>query len=63
MIGPVSRIVLRYLAAALVTYGVIPRDVGAQIALDPDIAAIIGLGIGVLVEAGYAAARRYGWAT
>lgn len=63
MIGPVSRIALRYLAAALVTYGILPHEVGAQIAIDPDLIALAGLAIGAAVEAGYALARSRGWAT
>lgn len=63
MIGPISRILLRYLAAALVTYGVIPHEVGAQIAVDPDLVAIVGVGIGALVEVGYALAKARGWKT
>lgn len=63
MIGPVSRILLRYLAAALVTYGILPHEVGAQIAIDPDLIALAGLAIGAVVEAGYALARSRGWAT
>jgi len=63
MIGPISRIILRYVAAALVTYGIVPIDVGAQIAVDPDLIAIMGLALGALVEIGYTLARRRGWAT
>lgn len=63
MIGPITRIVLRYVAAALVTYGLLPKEVGAQLAVDPDLIAIVGLGIGALVEFGYALAKKRGWAT
>lgn len=63
MIGPISRIILRYVAAALVTYGLIPHEVGSQIATDPDLIVMVGLGLGAAVELGYAVARRRGWAT
>ena len=48
--APISRIILRYLAAALVTYGIVPVDVGAQIATDPDLIALLGLTLATLVE-------------
>ena len=63
MIGPISRIILRYLAAALVTYGIVPVDVGAQIAMDPDLIAMLGLTLAALVELIYKLAKRRGWAT
>jgi len=63
MIGPISRIILRYLAAALVTYGIVPVDVGAQIAMDPDLIALLGLTLAALVEIIYTLAKRRGWAT
>ena len=63
MIGPISRIILRYLAAALVTYGLVPVDVGAQIAMDPDLIALLGLTLAALVELVYNLAKRRGWAT
>ena len=63
MIGPISRIILRYLAAALVTYGIVPVDVGAQIAMDPDLIAMLGLTLAALVELIYNLAKRRGWAT
>ena len=63
MIGPISRIILRYLAAALVTYGLVPVDVGAQIAMDPDLIAMLGLTLAASVELIYNLAKRRGWAT
>ena len=63
MIGPISRIILRYLAAALVTYGIVPVDVGAQIAMDPDLIALLGLALAALVELIYTLAKRRGWVT
>jgi GTP cyclohydrolase III len=63
MIGPIARIVLRYAAAALVTYGVISEDIGNQIATDPDLLMIVGLGLGAAAEAAYALAKKRGGAT
>jgi len=59
----ILRIVMRYLSGALVSYGVIPHDVGADLAMDPDVALVLGGVIGVATEAGYAFAKRRGWAT
>ena len=63
MIGPISRILLRYVAAALVTYGMIPPEVGAEVAVDPDLLLILGLVLGAGVEAFYTIAKRLKWAT
>lgn len=56
--APVARIVLRYLVGALVG-----MDAGNILAADPDIVTYAALGIGVVVEAVYAFARKRGWAT
>lgn len=65
--GPLARIVLRYGAGALVTYGFITADMGHLIAEDPDLVAIISLALGaaasVIAETGYQLARKRGWAT
>lgn len=61
MIGPLSRILARWIASALVTYGVIAPEYGT--ALDADVATILGLVIGGLTEASYMLAKRYGWRT
>ena len=63
MIGPITRIALRYLSAALVTYGLLPHDVGAQIAVDPDVIALAGIVLGAAVEGVYALAKSRGWVT
>jgi hypothetical protein len=61
MIGPVSRILARYLAGALVAYGLFSApDVAA---LEPDLVAVVGAILGAAVEAAYAFAKRRGWAT
>lgn len=59
----IVRILARYLAGALVSYGVIPHEVGADLAVDPDVALVLGAIIGAATEAGYAFARKRGWTT
>ncbi len=58
-----ARIILRYLAGALVALGLLDAPLAAQLAVDPDMLALIGAGIGVAVEGFYAIAKRKGWAT
>lgn len=61
MMAPLARIIARYLAGALVAYGLIaPQDAAA---LHPDLVAFVGAALGALVEGVYAVARRKGWAT
>lgn len=55
------RIIARYLAGALVTYGLIEPSQGASLALDPDFAVVIGGGLGLAAEVAYGFARRLGW--
>lgn len=61
MTGPISRIAARWLASALVTYGIVAPEYGA--ALDHDVALILGGVIGAATEGAYALARRKGWRT
>ena len=67
MTGVIIRILLRYLAAALVARGLITTDLGAALAGDVEIATVlevaVGTGIGVVVEGWYFLARKMGWAT
>lgn len=58
-----ARIAARYLAGALVAYGLIPHEVGQEIAMDPDIAIALGAAISIVTEAVYAFAKKKGWAT
>lgn len=58
-----TRIIARYLSGALVSYGVIPHDVGADLAMDPDVALVLGAIIGAATEGLYALAKRWGWTT
>ena len=61
MIGPISRIIGRYIAAAAVTYGVLsPGD--AEL-LHPEFIAIAGGVLGVAIETVYGFAKRKGWVT
>lgn len=61
MTAVIARIVLRYLSGALVAYGVIPHEVGAEVAMDPDLALILGSAIGAVTEGFYALAVKRGW--
>ena len=63
-IKPIARIVVRYGAAALVTWGLLPADVAAGLADDPDVvqsvAVVLGLLAGAAAETWYALAKRLG---
>ena len=57
----ILRIAMRYLSGALVSYGLIPAEVGADLAMDPDVALVLGGIIAMATEAGYAFAKARGW--
>lgn len=63
LIPVIARIVLRYLSGALVAYGVIPQEVGAEMAMDPDLALVFGTVLGAATESAYAWAKSKGGAT
>lgn len=63
MIPVIARIFLRYASGALVAYGVIPHEVGAELAMDQEVALILGGVIGAATEGFYAFAKRKGWTT
>ena len=63
MIGPLSRIVVRYLAGALVAYGLLDEDTGNMLAVDPDIILAVGVALGFAVEGFYSLAKSRGWTT
>jgi hypothetical protein len=62
----IVRILLRYVAAALVAHGLLSPDLGGFISHDPDIETAVnvfaGAFLGVLSEGWYFLAHRYGWA-
>lgn len=59
----IARIIARYLAGALVAYGLIPHEVGQELAMDPDLALLIGGAVGAITEGAYAFAKKRGWTT
>lgn len=61
MTAVIARIIARYLSGALVSYGFLAQDLGAEVATDPDILLALGVGIGVITEALYAVAVKNGW--
>ncbi|MBW9054867.1 hypothetical protein [Rhizobium mesosinicum] len=60
------RILLRYLAAILVTRGLIAPDLGEMISRDPDVAMTLQVASGALIaavaEGWYFLAHKFGWA-
>jgi hypothetical protein len=67
MAGPLTRILLRYGAGALVAYGLMSPALADQIAYDPDLIAtvevLVGVALAGAVEGYYWAARKWGWST
>lgn len=61
--GPLTRILIRYLAGYLVLKAIIPQEIADMIANDPDIAGMVGAGMMAVVEGAYVLAKRWGWAT
>lgn len=61
MTGPIARIIARWAASALVTYGFISPEYGS--ALDTDLALVLGSVLGFWTEAAYVFAKRKGWTT
>lgn len=59
------RIFLRYLAGVLVARGLLMESDGNMLAGDPELAALlemgIGMALGAISEAWYVLARRFGW--
>jgi hypothetical protein len=66
MTAVIVRILLRYVAAALVAHGLLSPDLGGLISHDPDIETAVNIFAGVLLgglsEGWYFLAHRYGWA-
>lgn len=63
MMGPIARIIPRYLAGYLVLKQIIPPEIADMIARDPDIALAVGAALAAAAEGAYALAKRFGWAT
>lgn len=65
--GPLARIIVRYVAGALVAKGLIDASTGKGIAADADLVWLVdaglGFGIGAAMEGWYWLAKRYGWKT
>lgn len=59
--GPIVRIIARWLSSALVTYGFVHPNYAAG--LDNDVAVAVGVAVGVATEAYYIIAKRMGWRT
>ena len=60
MTGTIARIVARYIAGLMVSYGIMAQ--GDVAAFMPDLVLLIGALLGVMTETFYAAAKRKGWA-
>lgn len=56
----IARIVLRYVAGIFVGWGLLSPETGYQIANDPDLAILLGMGIAAITETVYLVARRRG---
>lgn len=63
MTAVITRIIMRYLAGALVAYGVVAQEVGDSLLVDPDLTLVIGGLVGAATEFLYAYAKRHGWTT
>jgi hypothetical protein len=67
MVGPISRIVLRYVAGALVTLGFLAADLGHMLVDDPDVVAVVQWVLAgaatFAAEGGYWLAKKWEWET
>ncbi len=65
MSAVVARILLRYLAAALLAKGFLTQDSSSLLSSDPEVVQLIEVGVGAAIGAAtelwYFAARRLGW--
>lgn len=65
MAGPIARILLRYIAGALVAKGLLDPDSAAFFNTDPDLIELATAAVGVLMGLGaeffYRLARKMGW--
>lgn len=58
-----ARIILRYVAGALVTAGYLDSTLGNQMGMDPDLIMLVGAGLGIAVEFTYAIVKKVGGKT
>lgn len=56
----IGRIILRYVAGALVGWGLLGAEFGYQIGNDPDLAILLGAGIAAITEGAYLIVRKRG---
>lgn len=63
MLGPVARIIPRYVAGYLLLKQIIPQEIADMIARDPDIALAVGAAMSAAAEGAYVLAKRLGWTT
>ena len=61
MTGTIARIMARYIAGLMVSYGVMAQ--GDVAAFMPDLVLLIGALLGLMTETFYAVAKRKGWTT
>ena len=62
-VAVIARIVARYVSGALASYGLVSPEVGAELAMDPDVALVLGAIIGAVTEGIYAWVKQRGYAT
>ena len=63
MTGLLARIILRYPAGLLLGLTLLPPDVIEAIKNDPDLVALVGIGLTAAIELYYKIAKRRGWRT
>lgn len=63
MIGPISRILIRYLVGALVMFGVLLPDDAQHWIADPDVYLIVSGILAFSTEFAYGYAKKKGWTT
>jgi glycerol uptake facilitator-like aquaporin len=67
LIGPIARIILRYLSGALVVWGVTSGQAANELVMTPEVInlteVVIGLMLGAATEYWYRLARKFGWET
>ena len=61
MTSVIARILLRYAAGALVAKGLVDSDLGRTLSTDVDLQMVAGVGLGLVSEFWYKAARKFGW--